>query len=118
MKTIRKFLPGMDNVFYAASHGLDIAFNDGDNDGLIVGEKYQPYLLKAYNELKGSIGHIKGCILENNGLSVSVHYRNVENEENGAENKLIIENAVVDILKKYSPNLRKINGEKVCKAYI
>lgn len=109
MDTIRQFLKGMDNVFYAASHGLDITFDSTDSHRIVIAKDYVPYLKAAYDELKESIGHIDGCILENKELSLSVHYRNVKSDENQEK----IHDAVKEVLSNYRSFIRVIDGEKV-----
>lgn len=109
MKTIRRFLDGMDNMFYAASHGLDITFDSEDSERHIVADDHIPYLEAAYDELRAVIGRIPGCILENNDLSVSVHYRNVESEAD----KEKMHEAVTKVLAEYRSHINIIYGEKV-----
>ncbi|XP_076918693.1 trehalose-phosphate phosphatase B-like [Bidens hawaiensis] len=64
----------LDDIYYAGSHGLDIAAPFQCTD-------YQPSICKILDVLKEETSDIKGVMLENNKFCVSVHFRHVSNED-------------------------------------
>jgi trehalose 6-phosphate phosphatase len=96
MATIRNFLR-MDNLYYATSHGCEIQAGSFTAE---AAPQLVPFLKSAFEELKVldkdyyGPEHIEGCIVENNKYSVSVHYRNVPNENDLATIKKAVERAV------------------------
>lgn len=76
MEVIKQFVE-MDELYYAASHGFDIC-GPGGLKLMQIGEDVLPHLQQAFQSLQQALGNIQGCLIEDNRLSVSVHYRNVE----------------------------------------
>ncbi|XAR62972.1 Trehalose-phosphatase [Bertholletia excelsa] len=116
----------LDNVYYAGSHGLDIAAplhssNYGDpkhqtrvtdrkgNEVVLFqpAKKYLPVIQKIISALNEKTGGIKGVMIENNKFCISVHFRHVHDEDLGTLQKLV--NSVVREFKEF----RISKGKKV-----
>ena len=100
----------LDELYYAGSHGLDIAGPKGSPD-----IDYKPCLWaedvmqNVFETLKKKLDSIKGAVVETNVFCVSAHYRQCENEEDEAE----VEKAVDEIVAQNKDKLRKHSGKKV-----
>ena len=68
---------GIRGITYAGNHGLEI---EGPGIRFVspVAEELRPVLRVIHNTLRRAVGTIKGVLIENKGLSLSVHYRLVE----------------------------------------
>ncbi|KAF9667390.1 hypothetical protein SADUNF_Sadunf15G0018100 [Salix dunnii] len=115
----------LNNIYYAGSHGMDIMAparpvrsSDGncrtvsldrkDNDVVFQpAQKFLPAIQKMSKELKESIIKIPGARVENNIFCVSVHFRQVREEDCGT-----LEEKVKSILEHYS-DFRLGWGKKV-----
>ena len=80
---------------YAGSHGFDIGKGAA---GAITGHysvaaSYQPALLDVQEDLHKMLDDVKGSLIEDNTFSVSVHYRNVSEEE-----RPTVEHAVSEVI--------------------
>jgi len=75
-----KNLVKVEGIYYAGNHGFEVS---GPNLKLAKPEAEQAKLsiLKLCDELKARLGHISGAIVENKGLTASVHYRLVSAEK-------------------------------------
>jgi len=105
INTIMKFV-GLKNLYYAGSHGYDIR---GPNNTEIktVADSYLPALKKFCEDVSKKVSVYHGSFIENNDFSVSVHYRNVSEE-----NRKPVEEIVDKCLENY-PNLCKTFGKFV-----
>ncbi len=72
-----KKLIGLDNLLYAGNHGFEIK-GPGVNVVHPQAKKIKPVLKKISALLKKRLKNIKGTIIENKGLSLSLHYRLVK----------------------------------------
>jgi trehalose-phosphatase len=77
-----KSMVGIEEIYYAGNHGLEI-----DGPGLrftnTVAEAARATMTDLAQQLSAKLANIKGVIVEDKGLSLSVHYRLVkEDEEN------------------------------------
>lgn len=68
----------LDNLVYAGSHGFDIR---GPQLEYVYANRFLPLLGAARQQLQEAIAGIKGCFLEDNKFSISVHYRQVDPED-------------------------------------
>jgi len=71
---------GLTNVLYAGNYGLEVeapGFELVNPDA----DKARPLLDKLYQELHLGLDNVKGVIIENKGLTLSVHYRLVEDTQ-------------------------------------
>ncbi|XP_047319323.1 trehalose-phosphate phosphatase B-like [Impatiens glandulifera] len=111
---VRDFVE-LDNVWYAGSHGLDIAaplqsFKYGDpkhqtrvldkmgNEIVLFqpAKKYLPEIQKLLVTLDEKTKDINGVLIENNTFCVSVHFRHVNDEDYST-----LENLVKSVVKEY-----------------
>lgn len=67
---------GLKNIFYIANHGFQIALNQKRWRHPIA-QSFLPLLRKIYKELKKSLQHLPGVMVENKIFTLSVHYRNM-----------------------------------------
>jgi trehalose 6-phosphate phosphatase len=72
---------GLEQVVYAGSHGFDIQGPNGLELQYEEGQKAQPALDKATQNLKSALGHIEGVWIERKKYAIAVHYRNVSDEQ-------------------------------------
>jgi trehalose 6-phosphate phosphatase len=98
---------GIDDIFYAGSHGFDIAGPRGRLEASHGGEKYLPELDEAESFLNEKLRKVKGFLLERKQFSLAVHYRKVSQGQAGE-----VEEAVDDAVGRFS-GLRKSSGKKV-----
>lgn len=97
----------IDGLFYAGSHGFDIAGPHGSEIQHAEGERFLPEIDKAYRELSKRVQGIDGALVEHTGFSLSVHYRLVREEQVTEVER------IVDETLKGCPALRKSLGKKV-----
>lgn len=100
-------LVGIDDIFFAGSHGFDIA---GPRDWRIQSQQgmdFIPLLDEAEQELRDRLDTIAGALVERKKFSVAVHFRLVDEKE--AER---VEQIVDQVLASQS-RLRKGYGKKV-----
>ncbi len=88
-----KRLVGIKKIIYAGNHGLELEVPDFRYLNPQA-EKSQPVILKIYKLLSDELAHLKGVLVENKGLSLSVHYRLVRGKSNLAELNKIFYRAV------------------------
>ncbi|CAL5382227.1 unnamed protein product [Camellia sinensis] len=116
----------LDNVYYAGSHGLDIAApsqspNDADpkhqtrvvdrkgNEVVLFqpAKKYLPAIQKIFIALNEKTRSIRGILIEHNKFCISVHFRHVRDEDFCTLEKLV--NSVMGEYKEF----RISKGKKV-----
>ncbi|XP_078446140.1 putative trehalose-phosphate phosphatase F [Wolffia australiana] len=118
---------GLSDLYYAGSHGMDIVgpvrdsataddhpncIRSSDKQGKEVSlfqpaSEFVPMIEEVFESLVDSTSDINGANVENNKFCVSVHYRNVDEE-----NWPVVAQRVHDTLKRY-PRLRLSHGRKV-----
>ena len=98
---------GIDDIFYAGSHGFDIAGPEGPRETSHGGEKYLRELDEAESFLNEKLRKVEGHLLERKKFSLAVHYRKVPREQTGE-----VEEAVDQAAERFS-GLRKSSGKKV-----
>jgi len=71
---------GIRGIIYAGNHGLEI---EGPGISFVnpVAEEFRPILRIVHYVLSRALGRIRGVIVEDKGLSLSVHYRLVEEDD-------------------------------------
>jgi len=71
---------GIDGIIYAGNHGLEI---EGFGSSFLepLAEELRPFLHMLNQALSVTLRGIKGVFVENKGLSLSVHYRMVQDVE-------------------------------------
>lgn len=106
LKDVRQ-LVAIDDIFFAGSHGFDIA---GPEDWRLQNEKgteFIPDLDRAEGELQRRLDKINGALIERKKFSIAVHFRQVE------ENQVAqVERDVDQVLNEHK-RLRKGIGKKV-----
>lgn len=104
---VRK-LVDLENIYYAGSHGFDIAGPEGKRIEHQLGKDFLPVLDRAEKSLKDLLGDkISGVQVERKKFSIAIHYRRVK-EDRVAE----VEKAV-DRVKKEHAGLRQSSGKKI-----
>ena len=98
---------GIENIFYAGSHGFDIAGPEGRHIEVQQGKAFLPTLDKAQEALEERLGAIPGAAVERKKFSIAAHYRNVE-----AGREKDVAKAVDEVHADY-PSLRKSSGKKI-----
>ena len=97
----------VDRLYYAGSHGFDIA---GPGDRQIsheAGSEFLDAVDAAEKELRQRLENIEGAFLERKKFSIAVHYREV------AEEDVDTVASVVKEVQQKVPNLKKSAGKKV-----
>jgi alpha,alpha-trehalase len=100
-------LVGIDALFYAGSHGFDIAGPGGRSMQHAEAQRFAPVLRRATEELRRRVGSIPGSLVEEKRFAIAVHYRLVA-EEDVKE----IERAVAEVAARHD-ELRRTGGKKV-----
>ena len=100
-------LVGLDNLYYAGSHGFDIAGPAGTTVRREIGPEYRPALEQAARSFEHQLSGIGGVLIEDKRFSIAVHYRQADDE-----NISRIERAVDNVVKE-QPQLTKTRGKKV-----
>ena len=97
----------LDSLFYAGSHGFDIAGPHGQHFRHEEGSRFLPEIDRAEKALTERLRGVKGALIERKKYSVAVHYRLVSPEQLGE-----IQEAVDAALSEH-PILRQQEGKKV-----
>ena len=97
----------LESVYYAGSHGFDIAGPHQVRMQHAEGLEFLPLLDEVETQLQHQLGTIQGALVERKKFTIAVHFRNVAPEQFGH-----IELLVDTVLKKH-PQLRKGLGKKV-----
>lgn len=72
----------LEDIIYAGNHGLEI---EGFGSSFLepIAEEMRPFLKMLNQALSATLRGIKGAFVEDKGLTVSVHYRLVDDTEEG-----------------------------------
>ncbi|KXB00629.1 hypothetical protein AKJ48_00630 [candidate division MSBL1 archaeon SCGC-AAA261O19] len=99
----------VNNVYYVGNHGFEIS---GPEMKFVKEEAEQarPIMSKLCEDIKKKVGLIKGVIIEDKGLTASIHYRLVQEEEVPKVKKI-----VQDSIKPYQEEgtVKALHGRKV-----
>jgi len=98
---------GLDNIYYAGSHGFDIAGPHGTHHEHRKGTEALPALDDAERMLREAVKDIDGALIDRKHFSIAVHYRLAR-----AADVAAIE-AAVDAALARCGGLRKGHGKKV-----
>lgn len=98
---------GITGIYYAGSHGFDIAGPGGLHQQHAKGVEALPALDAAERELRSAVATIGGALVERKRFSIATHYRLVAENDWPA-----VENAVDQALRRH-PGLRKRHGKRV-----
>ena len=106
LRDVRR-LVGIDNIFYAGSHGFEIEGPQGWRLESPEGAELLPVLDEVEGELQQRLRAIPGALVERKKFSVAAHYRLVEPGSLQA-----VEDAVAQAAGRH-PELRRSAGKKV-----
>jgi trehalose-phosphatase len=96
---------GTRSVHYIADHGFEILGTLRSGLRLEIGAEYRPQLRQAASQLRRLLQPIEGALIEEKGLSLSVHYRLVPEARHPA-----VLRAVADVAESF-PMLRVTEGK-------
>jgi trehalose-phosphatase len=97
----------LDCIFYAGSHGFDIAGPHGQQMTCERGEEFLSIFDRVQQDLFQRLACVEGTLIERKKFSIAVHVRGVARDDEGT-----VEAIVDDVLGGY-PDLRKGYGKKV-----
>jgi trehalose 6-phosphate phosphatase len=100
-------LVGIEEVYYAGSHGFEIVGPKGSGLKSEQGREFLPVLDQAEQELHSALDGISGIVIERKRFSIAVHYRSV-----GDDDISTVTEAVDQVATSHS-ELRKGHGKKV-----
>jgi trehalose-phosphatase len=72
---------GISGIYYAGSHGFDIAGPEGQNIVYEKGSEFLPELDTAETQLHAALDHIPGCQVERKRFAIAVHYRRAQTDQ-------------------------------------
>ncbi len=98
---------GLDSLWYAGSHGFDLAGPNGWREEIGAGREAVPLLDAAELELRDALAAIAGAAVERKRFSIAVHYRNAAPRDAASVE------AAVDAALSGRSGLRKAFGKKV-----
>jgi trehalose 6-phosphate phosphatase len=96
-----------DSLYFAGSHGFDLAGPNGWREVVPIGRTFLPALDAAAAELEGALARIPGARLERKRFSLAVHYRQV-----APDREADVAAALADIMPRH-PRLKHSGGKKV-----
>jgi len=106
LKDLRN-LVNIEDLYYAGSHGFDIAGPQGWHSVSQHGKEFLPVLDAAEKEVQDRLKDISGARVERKKFSIAAHYREVDTDKTES-----VEKAVGDVLATH-PELKKGHGKKV-----
>lgn len=74
-------LVAVEGIFYAGSHGFEIAGVDGVRLDAGPGDRFLPALERAERDLREALGLIPGVVVERKRFAVAVHFRGASDED-------------------------------------
>lgn len=99
---------GLDQLFYAGSHGFDLRAPRGLRTQYDAAAKALPDLDAAERELRERIEDIEGAHIERKKFTITAHYRGVQDDDEVSE----VGQAVDDVVREHE-GLRKASGKKM-----
>ncbi len=97
----------LQNLYYAGSHGFEIAGPSGLHREYGPAREYLDELDKAERALRDRLGGLAGAQVERKHFTIAIHYRRVNSSD------LDRVAAAVDAVRQAHPRLRKTSGKKV-----
>jgi alpha,alpha-trehalase len=104
LEDVRGFV-AIDDIYYAGSHGFEMAGPNGYRRDHEEAEGYLPALDEVEAELRERLKDIPGSQVERKKFTVAIHYRNVEEGQAGAVGE------IVDLVHQDHPEFRKTEGK-------
>jgi trehalose 6-phosphate phosphatase len=99
---------GIDDVYYAGNHGLELHGPDLD-DTIPTALELQPRVQEIWQALQRAVGDVEGIYLENKQLSLSVHYRRVDDPH--TQQRIVSD--VQRVFEAHRDGLRLTTGKRV-----
>ncbi len=106
LATIQQFVK-LDNLYFAGSHGFDIAGPANLTLEMQKGKDFLPVLDIAQDNLQKKLAEIQGAAIERKKFSIAIHYRNVK--QTAAQS---VKHTVRQVQAEH-PELRITEGKKV-----
>ncbi len=100
-------LVGLENLYFAGSHGFDISGPDGMDIQQEDGQRALGDLDEAEARLSAELGSISGAQVERKKYAIAIHYRNAAEED---VNRI---RAAVEAERQKHPSLRMRGGKKI-----
>ncbi|OYT54642.1 MAG: trehalose-phosphatase [Candidatus Altiarchaeales archaeon ex4484_2] len=75
-------LVGVSGIYYAGNHGLEVS-GPKINSKALGFERFRPVIREICSNLKSSLGDVDGVLVEDKGLTASIHYRLVSERDRG-----------------------------------
>ena len=100
-------LAGIDDIYYAGSHGFDISGPAGKRMEFQQGTEYLPALDKAEHALRQQLAEIEGAQVERKKFAIAVHFRRVAAKQHGEVEK------AVDLQLAANDGLRRTGGKMI-----
>jgi trehalose-phosphatase len=99
---------GIDDIFYAGSHGFEIAGPGGLREEYGKAKAFLPVLDRAAKDLQDALAGIAGVQIERKRYSIAVHYRMVDVKDYPK-----VEKKIRTVLQRYDQKLRVSLGKRV-----
>lgn len=96
-----------DSLYFAGSHGFDLAGPNGWHEVVELGQRFLPTLAAAADDLETRLSSVDGARVERKRFSLAVHFRQV-----AADAEAAVAQAVQETIARYS-DLRASAGKKV-----
>jgi trehalose-phosphatase len=106
LRDLRK-LVGEKGVYYGGNHGMEIE-GPGISFALPKATRFRPLLRRVSRELRERMRGVKGALVEDKGLSLSLHYRLVDPKREGEVREILEE-----VTGPHRDRLRITEGKKV-----
>jgi trehalose 6-phosphate phosphatase len=100
-------LVGLENLYYAGSHGFEISGPKGMVSLLQQGEECLPVIDRVEEDLRDRLGQIEGVLFERKPFSLAIHFRLA-----APDAELRVSGAVDEVMSRYQ-GLRRSGGKKV-----
>jgi trehalose 6-phosphate phosphatase len=98
---------GLDTLYYAGNHGLEIVSPGQDDVAYMVGSELRAAMDAMYHHLQTQLGDITGVLIEHKTYTLSVHYRLVDEHDVSR-----IEHAVKQVISQHT-DISMHGGKKV-----
>jgi trehalose 6-phosphate phosphatase len=96
-----------DSLYFAGSHGFDLAGPNGWREVVPIGKTFLPALEAAASDIEAAIAAIPGARLERKRFSLAVHYRQV-----APNREADVAASLADVMPRH-PKLKHSGGKKV-----
>lgn len=97
---------GLDDLSYAGNHGLELAYR-GETTVHPVAERQASEIQAACDAIEERVGDIDGCLVENKGVTATVHHRQADLNDTPA-----IRRAVEEVVEELAPDRIEVSTGK------